>query len=110
MHLAYEDRYDYHRIHTITYAIKNALECFRYNNSTLQFSINNFIEEFFEYLSNTDVTWGSYKTVTLLEISEFKMHFKNFLIIKNKKISFIQTWKTILIYIGGTKSKYVIIE
>lgn len=36
------------------------------------------IEDFFEYLSCGDTTWGSYKTITLLEVTKFKTELKNY--------------------------------
>ena len=66
MGLAYIDRYSrFTRIRTIY--------------DLLTKSVNSvFAENFIDYLSNSETTWGSPKTVILLEVSEFKKHLKKF--------------------------------
>ena len=65
--------------------------------------------DFLDYLSNTDVTWGSHNTITLLHKDEFKKHLKEFLKYESdyKNVKFTPTWKLISEKIGS--SKYVII-
>lgn len=87
-------------IPTITKALRNTMS---------QDQIN----EFFEYLSNTDVTWGSPDTTVLLKTKRFKRIIKEFLIYLNNDnryfgLPFTNVWRKISnkLYLH----KYVIIK
>ena len=98
MGLAYIDRYSrFTRIRTIY--------------DLLTKSVNSvFAENFIDYLSNSETTWGSPKTVILLEVSEFKKHLKKF--VKTSEhctyMNFAKIWPSVAKKIDI--NKYVIIK
>ena len=98
MSLAYIDRYSrFARIRTIYDLLTKSVSSV-------------FAENFIDYLSNSETTWGSPKTVTLLEVSEFKKHLKKFAETSEHcaYTNFAKIWPSVAKKINI--SKYVIIK